>query len=323
MNDAHNGDIVLNALLKEFGRLYEAAAEKAEEILRAYLRPRMNALKRGEDEASKDYAARLTLAFSGPAWALARRKIGKAFTEANARATEGINGGLEAAFVAGLNMTAYGLSLAGVDVLPMTGEVFAKLMAEHAIALRKRKLNLRKDRKYNEQRTQSAIHAAIFQGLDASELSGHVARSMGNGRKNEIVAAARASVYGAADQGAYTAGLEAEALGIEVEKTWLAIMDMRVRPSHSNLHGDTLPLHEKFKGLYGDLQYPHDPEAPPQETYHCRCRMAVHVAGKSPGEYSRFLLPSETYSYRQWRDKQIAAAGSELELLKKHRKLVK
>jgi hypothetical protein len=46
------------------------------------------------------------------------------------------------------------------------------------------------------------------------------------------------------------------------------------------------------------------------------------VAGKSPGEYSRFMLPIETIAYRKWRDRQIYELGGELELLKKHKKLV-
>ena len=323
MNDIHPGDKVLNAVLRRISGLYVEPGERTEARLKAFLNPKFRALQPRKGELMKDYRARVQMAFSGPRWALVKRKIAADFTDANAEATDYVNNGLAEAFAAGLNESAYALALSGVTAWPITTTVVVELVADKVITLNKRKLKRRKDTAYNEQRTQSAVVSAIVQGITVEDMPHHVARHISNARQNEMIAYARAAIYGASDTGAYMAGKEAEKDGLEIEKTWLSIMDMKVRPSHKHLHGVTIPLNEKFHGYHGVLRYPHDPTAPPEETYRCRCRMAVHLAGKSPGEYSRKILPTQTAAYRKWRDVQIRNAGGEIELAKIHRRRIR
>lgn len=322
MNDVHAGDRVLNATLRELAGAYTAPRNRCEEILAAYLKPKIEALQRRNGETLTAWRRRLLLAFRGPRWALVKRKIAKLFTEASEAFTERVNDALEQAFVDGFNDSAYSMALSGAEAWPITLAIAASLISAGLLTLNRRTVNKRADIQNNEQRTQSAITASIMRGVEIEELTRDVARRFTHARQSDMTAYARTAIYGASDYGAYMAGIEAENAGIEVEKTWLAIMDMRVRPSHAGLHGDTVPLNGVFHGLYGDLRFPHDPKAPPEEIYRCRCRMAVHVAGKSPGAYSRFLMPYETLAYRKWRDRQIQELGGELELLKKHKKLV-
>ena len=322
MNDLHPGDIALNSVLKALPGLYGAPKDKAEALIRAFLRPQIKALQRREDESSGKYKMRLMAAFKGAKWMLTRHKIAVMFSDAHEHVNDDINDNLETAFMDGMNESAYALAMSGVTMWPVTLSVMNGLIAAKIVNLNTRKLKKRRDIAYNDERVQTTVHSAVFQGIKVEDLPVEVARMMAKARQNEAISYARAAIYGASDSGAYFAGLEAEKEGIEVEKTWLAIMDMRVRPSHKHLHGVTIPLKEKFHGYYGTLMFPHDPEAPPQEIYRCRCRMAVHVAGKSPDEYSRQLLPTQTSAYRNWRDKQIRKAGGELELLKLHKRLV-
>ena len=318
MNDVHAGDRALNTVLKGLGGAYTAPQKRTEERLRAFLKPKLKALQLRDGESKTRYMQRVMGAFSGPRWVLVRRSIAKDFTGVNADIIGRINDALEQAFVDGFNDAAFFLAKTGVEMWPITLAIVGLL----AILLNRRKLKKKADIQYNEQRLQSAISGALMRDVRIEGLAKDVAQRMSHARMNEMVSAARVSVYGASDYGAYMAGLEAEKEGIEIEKTWLSIMDLRVRPSHKGLHGDTIPLHKKFHGLYGDLRYPHDPEAPPQEIYRCRCRMVVHIAGRSPGTYSRFLLPWETIEYRKWRDRQILKAGSEIELARLHKRLM-
>ena len=318
MNDVHAGDRALNTVLKGLGGAYTAPQKRTEERLRAFLKPKLKALQPRDGESKTRYMQRVMGAFSGPRWVLVRRSIAKDFTGVNADIIGRINDALEQAFVDGFNDAAFFLAKTGVEMWPITLAIVGLL----AILLNRRKLKKKADIQYNEQRLQSAISGALMRDVRIEGLAKDVAQRMSHARMNEMVSAARVSVYGASDYGAYMAGLEAEKEGIEIEKTWLSIMDLRVRPSHKGLHGDTIPLHKKFHGLYGDLRYPHDPEAPPQEIYRCRCRMVVHIAGRSPGTYSRFLLPWETIEYRKWRDRQILKAGSEIELARLHKRLM-
>lgn len=321
MNDAHAGDKALDSVLKRLPGLYAAANRKCEKILRDYLTPQYKALRPRNNEKATDYRLRVLRAFSGRKWRAARKKIALAFTDADIKAAELINDAPERAFTDGFNEAAYALSLNGVGSWPITLAIAAALAADGAVMLNRRTLKKGQDAAYNEQRTQTSVNSAVIRGISVEKLHEQAAASIANTRMNETMAAARAIIYGASDAGAYYAGLEAQKMGIDVEKTWLGIMDMRIRPSHKHLHGQTIPLDDVFHGHRGDLRYPHDPLAPPAEVYRCRCRMAVHVKGESPGEYSRKILPTETSAYRVWREARIREAGGELELLKLHKRL--
>lgn len=319
MNDIHPGDIALNAILRAFDGLYNAPERRIEERLRNFLKPKLKALQPRENEKTSEYHTRLMNAFSGARWAFIKKMIAIDLTDANTKATERVNDALDAAFVAGFNESAYVMALSGAETWPITLGIVTNLVTSGLISLRKRKLKRTKDIVYNEQRTQSAVMSAIAQDVSVEDLPKHVSRRVSTARKNETTSFALAAVYGASDYGAYMAGKEAEKSGAEIEKTWLGIMDMRIRPSHKHLHGETIPLNEKFHGYHGLLRFPHDPEAPPQEIYRCRCRMVVHLAGKSPGEYSRKILPSQTTAYKKWRDAQVRKAMTEVELERIHR----
>lgn len=321
MNDVHSGDRALDNALRRFSSIYKSPETRTEELLAAFLKPRLKALRPRNNEKKLDYYLRIMQVFSGAVWTLARRRIAGAFTDANIEATNKINEQLELAFTDGMNDAAYALARRSVEMWPVSVEIVAKLAAAKVIQLPKRTIKRGKDVAYNEKRVQSAIHAAIYQGITPERLAKFAARAIAKARLTEATAAARAYIYSASDSGAYFAGLEADKSGVAVEKTWLSIMDMRVRPSHRHLHGTTVALDDVFHGYHGDLRFPHDPMAPPAEIYRCRCRMVVHIAGKAPDEYSRELLPTQTYEYRKWRDKQIQKAGGEVELLKLHKRL--
>lgn len=323
MNDRHPGDEALKHVLNALPSLYSGPQNRTEDRLRSFLKPKLNALQPRTGEKQTEYRLRLMSAFSGPRWVLLRRIIAQDFTKANGNTVDEINNRLVSAFAAGMNESAYVMALSGVEMWPITEAIVAGLVAAKIITLPIRKLKRGKDTAYNEQRLQIAVRSAVFQVEKPEDIPQKAAHLMAKARKSEMISAARASIYGASDSGAYLLGKEAQHMGLDVEETWLSIMDMNVRTSHKHLHGTTIKVGEKFHGLYGDLRYPHDPEAPPQETYRCRCRMAVHLAGKSPGEYSRKLLPTQTAAYRKWRDAQVRKAGGEVELEKLHKRWLK
>ena len=54
-------------------------------------------------------------------------------------------------------------------------------------------------------------------------------------------------------------------------KRWVSVMDSRVRSTHAEANGQTVPLGESFSvGAYG-LRYPGDPQGPDVEIQNCRC----------------------------------------------------
>lgn len=324
MSKAHPGDRALSHALSRLHGIYSPLERETAKLLAAYINTHEKELRIRKNEKKLDFYMRFMQVFSGVRWLILRRKIAALYTNANVKATEGINDWLEPAFVDGMNNAAFAMSLAGVETWPVTAAVIARMVAQKIIKLRKRKVRKAKDQTYNERQIQSVIHAAIYHGIAADALAEYVAGRYARAREREAQAAAQASVYSASDEGAYFAGLEAENAGVKVEKTWLGIIDARIRPSHAHLHNTTIPMDEVFHGYHGTLRYPHDPEAPPAEIYNCRCRMVVHLAGKSVDDYSEnYILPSQTSAYKKWREEQIRKAGTEIELAKLHKRLMR
>ena len=92
---------------------------------------------------------------------------------------------------------------------------------------------------------------------------------------------------------------KAEDLGFELEKTWIATLDMRTRPSHGYMDGRTANEEGKFN-LNGYLvDGPMDDALPAEEVINCRCRVVERVKDFPP-EKRRIrdegVQPYQTYN---------------------------
>lgn len=56
-------------------------------------------------------------------------------------------------------------------------------------------------------------------------------------------------------------------------KRWIAMKDERVRLTHAEVDGTTVPIDEYFSVGDWMMRFPKDPEAGPEETVNCRCSM--------------------------------------------------
>jgi hypothetical protein len=64
----------------------------------------------------------------------------------------------------------------------------------------------------------------------------------------------------------------------DVTKVWRSAGDLRVRHTHAILNGREAMLEQAFLSPSGALlMYPHDPDAPPEETVGCRCILNYRV----------------------------------------------
>jgi len=79
----------------------------------------------------------------------------------------------------------------------------------------------------------------------------------------------------------------AEAAGLEVhrdptkpsmQKTWITMHDDRVRTSHREVDGITVPIQDKFVVDGYRMELPGDPSAPPAQIINCRCVIAISAA---------------------------------------------
>lgn len=96
----------------------------------------------------------------------------------------------------------------------------------------------------------------------------------GNIADHEAQSAYNAGTYFAGEQ---INGADPES-GKVVTKTWVSMHDSRVRTSHRELDGHTVPFGEGFKVAGTELRFPGDPLAPPEQTIGCRCRLRWRTA---------------------------------------------
>lgn len=93
----------------------------------------------------------------------------------------------------------------------------------------------------------------------------------------ELRTVARVAGYQAAgvqNDAIITAAL-ASAEGDDLEKTWIATLDGKTRPTHFAADGQRTPLGSTFTVGGEELAYPGDPRGTPAETANCRCRVGV------------------------------------------------
>lgn len=62
--------------------------------------------------------------------------------------------------------------------------------------------------------------------------------------------------------------------GIPMQKRWIATFDRRTRETHADANGQTVALDQPFSVGGAELDYPGDPNGPPQEVINCRCTTA-------------------------------------------------
>lgn len=231
--------------------------------------------------------------FAGAKWKIAKALIVKRFRTLNNESVKKINKVLPEAYLEGANIT---LWLVDKTISPYTH-------------WKVNKIKVKDD--WIEKRLNNAIKFAAIQQIPLEKLPKTVSLMMDASVARTMEAIKQAAIYCAFDTGAYFAGQDLQAHGHEVEKTWLGIMDSRIRDSHRHLHLQTIPFNAKFHGKDGDLRFPHDPEAPASETFRCRCKMAIHLKGEKFQDWGE-LTPNQVYAYKRWREKAIKEAGERL-----------
>jgi len=108
---------------------------------------------------------------------------------------------------------------------------------------------------------------------------------------NRATVVARTEAIGALNAGRFDAfRAVAEETGDEFEKVWLATIDNRTRPSHRSADGQRVPVGEPFEVGGFKLEFPGDPNGPPQEIVQCRCTLLLVEPGETTDMSNRQFL---------------------------------
>jgi SPP1 gp7 family putative phage head morphogenesis protein len=159
-----------------------------------------------------------------------------------------------------------------------------------------------RDLKWNRQKVSSAITQGILQGESIPNISKRLRTVVGMDRTASI-RNARTATTSAENAGRNDSYVEAESMGIELEKKWEAVLDMRTRSEHRQLDGQTCPIHEKFVVDGDEIEYPGDPAAEGYLVYNCRCQLVAEIKGIAYKDNRWSRLP-DGMSYEEWKGKK-------------------
>lgn len=134
---------------------------------------------------------------------------------------------------------------------------------------------LGKDEKYKwySRRITQSITQGILQGEDITQIAQRIGRQAGQSELSAMLRHARTAYTGAQCAGRIEGLHQAQEMGINVKKQWLATKDSRTRDAHAELDGQTVDVDEPFESELGPIMYPGDPSADPANVWNCRCTL--------------------------------------------------
>lgn len=226
-------------------------------------------------------------------------------TRANQRAAEIIAKVLPNTFAENANYATYEIEKAlniNTSFTLYSKDAVAKLTKDNPKLLPKPRVNIPKDRAWNQRKMRSAITQGILQGESVDRIA---TRLMGVTDMNATAALrnARTMVGSAESMGKLEAYERASGLGIKLKKTWVATLDDRVRDSHAELDGETVAIDEPFSN---GLMCPRDPDGEPAEVYNCRCTMIAQIDGYERDTSDLNLRNTDHFPYKSYKDWKTA-----------------
>lgn len=139
------------------------------------------------------------------------------------------------------------------------------------------------DKAWNSKKITRQVTLGIMQGESLDKIANRLASVTSSQDKNSMLTHARTIMTGAQNAGRLESYRQAEKLGIELQKEWMASLDSHTRDSHADIDGERVDVESKFSN---GLMYPAEPGGAPAEVYNCRCTMVSNIK-KYPAKYQR------------------------------------
>ena len=243
--------------------------------------------------------------FQGQQWQAKKDQILDTMHHSNEIATKIINGQGQNVFMVNANYMSYDMEHgAGVNFGfgLYDQNTVANLIANDPKLLPEWKINEKKDYVWSQKKLNNAITQGIIQGESLDKISKRISDKLASSNENKMKTFARTAMTGAQNAGRQMQLENAQKLGIELQKEWMATLDAHTRDSHKGLDGEQVDVDKPFTN---GLMYPGDPDGDAAEIYNCRCTMVSDIK-KYPSTYNRYDNISgqkiKNMSYKEWED---------------------
>ena len=274
-------DLAVKRAEWRLSRVYHQAERDIEEKLKAWEKAheRREAMYRQQVKDGKitqaDFDAWMRgQVFQEKQWLARRDEIDAILLNADKVSAKIVNEGKLGVFADNANYIGYDLEhSAGIN----TGftlydqATVARLVKSDPQILPKAREGVKKDKAYSyyNKLMNSAITQGIVQGETIPQIAKRIAQTTGERSYKSAVRNARTAYTGAQNAGRMEGLHQAQSLGINVQKKWMATLDARTRDAHADLDGQVQEVDDPFESDLGKIMFPGDPTADPGNVYNC------------------------------------------------------
>ena len=197
------------------------------------------------------------------------RQTAEQLAHVNETATAYINKNLPEVYA--INYNATGEAFDGIGGYSFTltdADTVRNLVEADRSFLPMRNLDVSRDIAWNIEKMNAEVLQGILQGESMDKIADRLAQVIGMNLRSAI-SAARTMVTSAENKGRQDGFERAAAMGIILEREWIAISDGRTRDWHRELDGVTAAVDEPFENAVGKIMYPGDPSADGANVWNC------------------------------------------------------
>ena len=313
-------DAAIQRLENRIHRIYSDAAKEVQEKFNRFIEKfkRDDAIFRAKVESGEitkvDYAGWLAgQVFQGKRWRAQLEALTDTLTRTNEVAMDFINSTTPGTLAMNANWAAYSIEKeigASMGFGLYDTNTVKRLLVDEPALLPPARVDIPKDQRWNMSKIRDQITKGIITGAPLEEIAASL-RRVAIKNENASRTHARTAMTGAQNAGRMVRYKEAQNMGIDMEREWLATLDSHTRTAHRDLDGQRRPLEEPFEWRGMTIMYPGDPSAPPRLVYNCRCTLVSHVLDypdenvkRRPNEQqlgdATVQKPIPNMTYREW-----------------------
>lgn len=284
---------------------------QAEETARKRLEEHLKRFKKADEEKRKQVESgdmpkqayadwRRSQMMTGLRYEQVLDQVAEAYSNANEVAVAALNGRLPDVYAENANYGGWQVCEAsGLDVSfsLMDASTAQRMLTAGEALIALPALNVAKDLAWNRKLLASQLTQGVLLGESIPKLAKRVQRVTGSNYA-AAVRTARTAVTGAENAGRVESYRRANAMGIKLQKEWLATLDGRTRHSHRQLDQEKVPEGEKFSN---GCRYPGDPEGRYAEICNCRCTLVPALEGIDQDGAERWSRLPPGMTYEQWK----------------------
>ena len=207
------------------------------------------------------------------------RQTAEQLAHVNETATAYINNNLPEVYAMNYNATGEAFNgIGGYSFTLTDADTVRNLVESDRSFLPMRDLDFSRDIAWNIEKMNAEVLQGILQGEPIDKIADRLAQVIGMNLRSAI-SAARTMVTSAENKGRQDGFERAAAMGIILEREWIATSDGRTRDWHRELDGVTVGVDEPFENAIGKIMYPGDPSANGANVWNCRCTITAKILG--------------------------------------------